>query len=205
MPCIAKSANVFYFNPPAPRGAGRQLHILSSKPFQISIHPLLAERDDTLPALSDSWIRISIHPLLAERDNGGIQNFTAEDVISIHPLLAERDFQCSQTRRLGTKFQSTRSSRSGTDPAVRLPLLGNHFNPPAPRGAGHEVFRLPEHELPISIHPLLAERDRPPHGVRQAHGRISIHPLLAERDARGRSLPHPPGHFNPPAPRGAGR
>ena len=98
--------------------------------------------------------------------------------ISIHPLLAERDqvaafeclgsFQSTRSSRSGTIygvfynptliFQSTRSSRSGT--AVTWDMYcSSKFQSTRSSRSGTEIFRLPEHELPISIHPLLAERD----------------------------------------------
>ena len=61
---------------------------------------------------NDQISQISIHPLLAERDDAADRLVRAGD-ISIHPLLAERD----------------------RPPAAPL-SASDHFNPPAPRGAG---------------------------------------------------------------------
>ena len=112
------------------------------------------------------------------------------------------------TGRVSTKFQSTRSSRSGTkhgqrDPAEHHeisihPLLAErdagpagpevarlpHFNPPAPRGAGPADADGDVAGIGISIHPLLAERDGQIVGAVD-DALISIHPLLAERDHDG--------------------
>ena len=57
-------------------------------------------------------------------------------LISIHPLLAERDTVTPTEGAEFEKFQSTRSSRSGTSPFHSLRSLALNFNPPAPRGAG---------------------------------------------------------------------
>ena len=58
-----------YFNPPSPRGEGRQESFVYYNRFYISIHPPLAERDAVI-SLRSSNIGISIHPPLAERDDG---------------------------------------------------------------------------------------------------------------------------------------
>ena len=80
--------------------------------------------------------------------------------ISIHPLLAERDDTVLPEIRQEVEFQSTRSSRSGTRCRRYKGSSPDNFNPPAPRGAGPDVRDPSEAGRVISIHPLLAERDK---------------------------------------------
>src|SRR5690606_15803452 len=115
------------------RGTLRRCSIMDM--LEISIHPLLAERDDPAPA-SRSQAHISIHPLLAERDPES-RRWEPGQNISIHPLLAERDQRALSLESDIIQFQSTLSSRRGTVKACGL----------------YECLEV------ISIHPLLAERD----------------------------------------------
>ena len=167
-----------YFNPPAPCGAG-PLHCCLSGP----------EKDFNPPApcgagpwdhscLSLPQIFQSTRPL-----RGGTRDVPAQwriFVISIHPPLAGRDMTgCWRCPYHGT-FQSTRPLRGGTR-----------------RCSGHRSAR------PISIHPPLAGRDHRACLIVQ-EAVISIHPPLAGRDSGVPRAGADDGHFNPPAPCGAG-
>ena len=100
--------------------------------------------------------------------------------ISIHALLAERDIRNGQHWHPRSRFQSTRSLRSATKLGDVKVGFHCHFNPRAPCGARPAPDDLVFTDTRISIHALLAERDR-------AEGRKS-----------GRHE-----HFNPRAPCGA--
>ena len=123
-----------------------------------------------------------------------------------------------------TSFQSTRPLRGGTGGLLRESVArGISIHPPL---AGRDLIHAAAVEKAmISIHPPLAGRDpyslrrrcgfvisiHPPLAGRdQARARaeltliISIHPPLAGRDCGVRGAGWLPGHFNPPAPCGAG-
>ena len=78
------------------------------------------------------------------------------------------------------KFQSTRSSRSGT-PGVMIFVPEYLFQSTRSSRSGTSGVHVGDNVNVISIHPLLAERDRRTES--HVHRiQISIHPLLAERD-----------------------
>src|SRR5690606_315573 len=85
-------------------------------PHRISIHPLLAERDQR-NRRDGTKIRKFQSTLSSRRGTGERAGGCACQHISIHPLLAERD--------------------------PRLPLLcepARNFNPPSPRGEGQKTL-----------------------------------------------------------------
>ena len=100
------------------------------------------------------------------------------------------------------EFQSTRSSRSGTSITTSIIIL-THFNPPAPRGAGPRRRSVPS--LRKNFNPP-APRGAGLSDILSCGDvcTISIHPLLAERDRKDNAYNPGRGYFNPPAPRGAG-
>ena len=193
---------VFYFNPPAPCGAGQNSldGVLMAAIFQSTRPVRGGTRYTEAPALSN---RISIHPPRAGRDDEFI------------PESHERPL-----------FQSTRPVRGGTAHDLSKGSKDNiSIHPPrAGRDAG---FHGKDFRGLISIHPPRAGRDmcirqyktppkafqstRPVRGGTSVDWRvnpveqISIHPPRAGRDYFDNV-----GHmgildFNPPAPCGAGQ
>ena len=190
------------FNPRAPCGARLFTAGRRALPKLISIHALLAERDD--PGTAALYLRAYFNPrapcgarhrvLIEHADNS---------VISIHALLAERDVTvCRFTRLIG--IISIHALLAERDDLTRLLAVAlQDFNPRAPCGARQAVVPIFRDLLPISIHALLAERDGDVLS-NPLYYAISIHALLAERDRRRALLARVPGYdFNPRAPCGA--
>ena len=103
--------------------------------------------------------------------------------ISIHPPLAGRDSTIFLTVSAMDLFQSTRPSRDGTPRVDAESAHLYYFNPPAPRGTGHQR-RL---KLPVFL-PIFQSTRPSRDGTRSFF--LDAGPI---------------NHFNPPAPRGTGR
>ena len=114
---------------------------LGKRDIRISIHALLAESDNVLPAYAacgeNFYPRspcgerrlnlpskpidknISIHALLAESDRSAHPDIRQRDAISIHALLAESDFDQLITQPEKLVFLSTLSLRRATNRGKR--------------------------------------------------------------------------------------
>ena len=154
--CTRSVAYFRYFNPPAPCGAGHDRLLEMSLSRYISIHPPLAGRDATVFRSSFSSSNFNPPapcgagpPCLPHRS--GSSNFNP-------PAPCGAGLRRSASRSRRRPFQSTRPLRGGTFRASRSayfqvisihpPLAGRdspgrkssrhrqHFNPPAPCGAG---------------------------------------------------------------------
>ena len=173
---------MYYFNPPAPCGAGLTAPVAS-------------------PALSSAFQ--STRPV-----RGGTKAAAPcrpRCQISIHPPRAGRDTDLATAVAYSVLFQSTRPVRGGTSGllfAVAVHFDFNppapcgagrsrrsslrllcYFNPPAPCGAGPDLATDEESGDEISIHPPRAGRDHPAYAA-VCLARISIHPPRAGRDFR---------------------
>ena len=194
------SAASCHFNPPAPCGAGHFAAAPIAQRSGISIHPPLAGRDPWASRVGTQ--RTYFNP----------------------PAPCGAGLGFPRPRSDATSFQSTRPLRGGTGGLLRESVArGISIHPPL---AGRDLIHAAAVEKAmISIHPPLAGRDpyslrrrcgfvisiHPPLAGRdQARARaeltliISIHPPLAGRDCGVRGAGWLPGHFNPPAPCGAG-
>ena len=124
------------FNPPAPCGAGPSIYVdgRNAMIFQ-STRPV---RGGTWPGRHGHvFPHISIHPPRAGRDKRSITKRSASR-ISIHPPRAGRDGSSFHTSRV--TLISIHPPRAGRDnQAARIWPSCNHFNPPAPCGAGPQV------------------------------------------------------------------
>ena len=106
---------------------------ITSKPFQ-STRPV---RGGTTRALPRCWSNtISIHPPRAGRDEKVAPRSMLDFLISIHPPRAGRDAELYMIVLCKILFQSTRPVRGGTPLLYRCCPAPDHFNPPAPCGAG---------------------------------------------------------------------
>ena len=124
----------FYFNPPAPCGAGHCGMSTGRSGVMISIHPPRAGRDYAMIWQAFRFLKFqSTRPV-----RGGTPS-------SVSPS-AHKSFQSTRPVRGGTsrcrwpqsprKFQSTRPVRGGTGQHRMWHTRCGHFNPPAPCGAG---------------------------------------------------------------------
>ena len=188
-----------YFNPPAPCGAGRFSRGSATRP-QYFNPPAPCGAGLDVSIMTNTEIQFqSTRPV-----RGGTPGDQREDIqseISIHPPRAGRDQRVCAIH-LGNRYFNP-PAPCGAGPIFFLLTNGFfHFNPPAPCGAGRRP-RPAFLPFTISIHPPRAGRDvfRPVLGVVIE---ISIHPPRAGRDKSDMQGATRYGHFNPPAPCGAG-
>ena len=192
----------WYFNPPAPCGAGRRHRCPGRSRWQISIHPPLAGRDAEEDRAGAASV-ISIHPPLAGRDKNKWRRRAMDKLFqSTRPLRGGTSvsyspgwtfrFQSTRPLRGGTgqhdahvrhflTFQSTRPLRGGTHKRANWRFSHRDFNPPAPCGAG-------QRDKVLDLAALRFQSTRPLRGGTQT---ATISALTAT-------------DFNPPAPCGAG-
>ena len=115
------------------REEGDRLQSYPARRSNISIHALREEGDLGLPAPYCCMSHFYPRPPRGGRpvDRHASSCFVH---ISIHALREEGDFQCSQSKRLGTKFLSTPSARRATWHSTKKPTLQKNFYPRPPRG-----------------------------------------------------------------------
>ena len=171
---------IWYFNPPAPCGAGlcnggeifRQ-----SRHFNPPAPCGAGHRGRRRPCVKQD---ISIHPPRAGRDIKERLERLITIKISIHPPRAGRDLQI-----------------------LRCHSSWKNFNPPAPCGAGLTEIVVDSVKLQFqSTRPVRGGTGRP----QRVTGTfpISIHPPRAGRDGQCETVRRGSHDFNPPAPCGAG-
>ena len=157
----------------------------------ISIHALLAESDCIIMDKLTKPDGISIHALLAESDFAVAVNIKVMGNfyprspcgerplpstppnrlrrISIHALLAESDPYAAAAKLDRFQFLSTLSLRRATCCPAITPAGITYFYPRSPCGERPPCPRCSRGTLPISIHALLAESDRPTTSCTAAH------------------------------------
>ena len=105
-----------------------------------------------------SFAKISIHALLAESDQPLPAQFSLRR-ISIHALLAESDHIFSDSVIIFLVFLSTLSLRRATPAGAVFRYSSTHFYPRSPCGERPWLTSFPSSPTRISIHALLAESD----------------------------------------------
>ena len=195
------------------------------KGFQ-STHP--ARGGTRLKCFADGQRQISIHPPREGWDRTRCLCASARTAFqSTHPARGgTRQTRWACSRNL--EFQSTHPARGGTQrarldvcPALVISIhppregwdirgalnstIGQHFNPPTPRGVGPHARHVDFRRVSISIHPPREGWD-----TARAMGGASSTRFQSTHPARGGTGGHtkqasPTYYFNPPTPRGVGR
>ena len=145
------------FNPPTPRGVGRNGLSARGTSLQISIHPPRVGWDSFFAHPRSKAKDISIHPPRVGWDTNPLHSFLRWTFQSTHPAwggtvpMRSVWIPCGyfnpptprgvgqrlwSMRRKPIRFQSTHPAWGGTAEKVIVVIIPLHFNPPTPRGVG---------------------------------------------------------------------